>query len=224
MRSGSNVRHGFQTGEGGSSCGSALIVGYTKINTIDKFVKNNIRGVRTVAQTGTFIAAVLVAGSAAGPSLAGGCDQSGACEETFGDWKVFISGKDRSTSAIVTNGKGGGIHLSCSVSNGQCIWVVASRGAACVKGKSHIFALASNAGTRLTEAVCVREPGEIPKFIVSNAGHMELAPYMLAESMSMVFAAEKHGSVVIQEIRSSGAREAVISTFAAFEKLLELSK
>lgn len=157
-------------------------------------------------------------------ALAGGCDKNGDCSETFGDWKVFISGKERSTSAIVTNGKSGGIHLSCSVSNGLCIWVVASRGAACVKGKAHTLALASNAGTRLTEAMCIREPGEIPKFIISNAGHMELAPYMLAESMSMVFAAEKHGSVVIQEIRSSGAREAVISAYTAFEKLLELSK
>lgn len=198
---------------------SALIVGYAKINTTVKFVKNYNASLRICAR-------FLVAAGAAAAGCASASDgcRGADCEQTFGDWKVFISGKEQSTSAIVTNGKGGGIHLSCSVSNGLCIWVVASRGAACVKGKAHTLALASNAGTRLTEAMCIREPGSPPTFIISNAGHAELSPYMLAESMSMVFAAEKHGSVVVQEIRSSGAREAVISAYTAFEKLLELSK
>lgn len=188
----------------------ALIVERTKINTTAKFVKNNIVNLRNSAR---FL--VAVGATATGYAVASDGCRGADCEEAFGDWNVFISGKERSTSAIVTNGKGGGIHLSCSVSNGQCIWVVASRSAACVKGKTHTFALASSAGTRLTEAVCIREPGATPTFIISNAGHAELSPYMLAESMSMVFAAEKHGSVVVQEIRSSGAREAVISAFTA---------
>ena len=134
-------------------------MGFTKINTSVKFVKNNNAPKMSNASRATAVLAFLLFVSAADSRA-----------QVFGDWtfEEFHKGSDKmwsaSTDGVGSNDK---IQKRCATTIPACVWSVTLSEFRCNQGAEFVFLANSNFGAYAFRAKCFpRESGESDKILV----------------------------------------------------------